>query len=314
MNRKKYSNLDHKDALASFKDLRQWQKERRAKNKDFSFQVPVTTHPEIGFLATNRSIPTITWIGHSTFLIQINGKNILTDPVWARRLSFYKRLSPPGLALKELPPIDYVLISHSHYDHLHLPTIKKLVGNPTFLVPAGLGKWFLRKGFKETVEFHWWGTLETAGLKIAFVPAQHWTRRTLTDTNRSHWGGWVVESTGHPTIYFAGDSGYFQGFKQIGEAYDIDYSLMPIGAYEPEWFMAAQHVTPEEAIQAFVDSKGKQMIPMHYGAFYLADDTPKEALDRLYAGWTKKKLPENQLLVPKLGETIRLAAKSSTIL
>lgn len=306
MTRKRFSNMDQKNTLSTLKDFWEWYKERKTKDKDLSYHVPLASTREPHFLVSNRSLPTITWVGHSTFLIQMGGKNILTDPIWAKRLSFYKRLSPPGLKLKELPAIDFVLMSHSHYDHLHLASIKKLTGNPTFLVPAGLGRWFLRKGFKHTAEFNWWGTIHTAGLRFTFVPAQHWTKRTLTDTNRSHWGGWVIEKPGQPTIYFAGDSGYFRGFEIIGKQFDIDYSLMPIGAYEPEWFMGPQHVTPEEAVQAFLDTNAKAMIPMHYGAYYLADDTTEEALDRLYAAWSHVKSPSKQLLIPKLGETIRL--------
>ena len=306
MTKKMYKNINQHYIQPSFKMVWHWQKERQTKKKDFSYQVPVTATPEIDFIHSNQSKPTITWIGHSTFFIQINGKNILTDPVWAKRLSFFKRLSPPGINLDELPPIDYVLISHNHYDHLHLASIKKLKGNPIFLVPAGLGRWFVRRGFKETAMFDWWGSLNQDGMRLTFVPAEHWSRRTMTDTNRSHWGGWVIECDGQPTIYFAGDSGYFEGFRSIGEHFDIDYSLMPIGSYEPEWFMGPQHVTPRDAVRAYLESGGKFMIPMHYGAFYLSDETPKEALDAMYTAWSEERLDPGRLLVPKLGETIRI--------
>lgn len=235
----------------------------------------------------------------------MNGLNILTDPVWANRLGSDKRLTPPGIAIIDLPPIDYVLISHSHYDHLHYTSIKKLPGNPKFLVPEGLKKWFVRKGFKQTIEFSWWDEKQLDGLTFVFVPAQHWTKRTLTDTNTSHWGGWIIQEANH-TLYFAGDSGYFKGFQDIGDKYDIDYCLMPIGAYEPEWFMGMQHVNPEEAVKAFLDTRSNVMIPMHYGAFRLADDTPKEALDRLLDAWKNNALDERQLRVLKIGETLKL--------
>ncbi|CAM3909499.1 MBL fold metallo-hydrolase [Lederbergia lenta] len=305
MKKKRYENIDKNASLSTFKDLLQWRRERKAKQKDLSFQVPTADEIEVEFLQSNRTISTITWIGHSTFLIQLNGKNILTDPIWANRLGLDKRLSPPGLKIRDLPPIDFVVISHSHYDHLHYSSLKSLNGEPTFFVPIGLGNWFKRKGFRKTVEFSWWEEHEVAGLQFTFTPAQHWTKRTLTDTNRSHWGGWVIQDCSKQTIYFAGDSGYFKGFQEIGKKYDINYCLMPIGAYEPEWFMAAQHVSPEEAIKAFVDTQAQTMIPMHYGAYRLADDTPKEALDRLLAEWKKQKLTDERLEVLKIGETLR---------
>lgn len=300
---RRYRNLDNVTIRSSLAELIKWYKERMEKQKDLSYQVPAIENPDIQFLQENREMPTITWIGHSTFLIQLNGLNIITDPVWTKWLSTYKRLAPPGIPLNKMPPIDIVLISHSHYDHLSYTTIKRLPGNPMFLVPAGLGKWFLRKGLERTVEFEWWGTHKIKRTSFTFVPAQHWTRRTLLDTNRSHWGGWMIQSESEPSIYFAGDSGYFRGFSEIGNRFSIDYALMPIGAYEPEWFMKSQHVTPEEAVQAFIDTKAKYMVPMHYGAYRLADDTPREALDRLYAEWERQGLDSEILKVFLHGET-----------
>lgn len=307
MKRKHYENLDKNATTSSFKDSMRWQKERRGKRKDLSFQIPISEKVDIDFLTSNRSIPTITWIGHSTFLIQLNGLNIITDPVWAKQLGTYRRLTPAGIPIDKLPLIDIVLISHSHYDHLNYRSIKRLKGDPLFLVPSGLARIFKRKGYAKTLEFNWWDNHQFKGLNISFVPAQHWTKRTLTDTNRSHWGGWVIEDRAS-TIYFAGDSGYFSGFKQIGARYNIDYCLMPIGAYEPEWFMATQHVSPEDAIQAFLDTDSKTMIPMHYGAYMLADDTPKEALDRLHSEWQKRALENDRLHVLQIGETIRVVS------
>ncbi|MCJ8009004.1 MBL fold metallo-hydrolase [Lederbergia wuyishanensis] len=304
MKNKRYENLDKVSTAKTFKDLRNWRKERKSKKKDLSFQVP-SVQPQVAFLQSNISEPTITWIGHSTFLIQMKGKNILTDPVWAKHLGLDKRLTSPGLEINDLPPIDIVLISHSHYDHLHYSSIRKLKGNPFFLVPIGLGNWFKKKRFQNVIEFNWWDVQKIGDLHFTFTPAQHWTKRTLTDTNRSHWGGWVIHGDQH-CIYFAGDSGYFKGFKEIGQRYSIDYCLIPIGAYEPEWFMSSQHVNPEEAVQAFLDTGAKFMVPMHYGAYRLADDTPKEALDRMYADWDRRELERERLKVMKIGETTRL--------
>ncbi len=169
-------------------------------------------------------------------------------------------------------------------------------------------------GLSKVHELPWWGKTTVGPLEFHFVPAQHWTRRTLTDTNSSLWGGWVIKRSteysvegaeNNDAIYFAGDSGYFQGFRDIGARFPgIRYALMPIGAYEPEWFMGMQHVTPEEAVQAFLDVGAETFIPMHYGAFRLADDTPQEALDRLLAYWRRRELDSSRLKLLKHGETL----------
>ncbi len=237
----------------------------------------------------------------------MNGITIVTDPVWAQRMGAAKRLTAPGVPLDKMPPVDVVLISHGHYDHLHFGSLRRLHGDPHIFVPEGLGRLFRRRGFRHVTELSWWRTAEFRGVTLTFVPAQHWTRRTLWDTNTSHWGGWVIEADDAPTVYFAGDSGYFRGFRDIGERFSIDYALLPIGAYEPEWFMGPQHTTPEEAVQAFLDCRARLFVPMHYGAFRLADDTPKEALDRLWAEWRRRGLEEERLLCLKLGEVIDAA-------
>ncbi|MCS7459061.1 MBL fold metallo-hydrolase [Paenibacillus doosanensis] len=304
---KRFENMDGVNTLKSFKELRQWQKERRTKIKDLSFTVPTCERKAVDFLRSNREQTSITWIGHSSFLIQMGGVNLLTDPVWAERMGFARRLSPPGLSMDELPPIDAVLLSHSHYDHMDMRTLRAWKSAQLY-VPAGLGPKLRAKGFTSVAELSWWEHAQLGGLELHFVPAQHWTRRTLLDTNRSHWGGWVFQPAqlgeARGAVYFAGDSGYFPGFRRIGERFAIRYALMPIGAYEPEWFMSAQHVTPEEAVQAFLDVQGDVFIPMHYGAFRLADDTPREALDRLLADWRRRQLPEQALRVLQLGETL----------
>lgn len=301
--RKRYENLGGVPTTKSFADLRKWYAERRQKKKDWSYTLPCE-HIQPSLLHTNTGQTLLTWIGHATFIIQINGLTIVTDPVWAKRLGTIRRLTEPALSIDDLPPVDVILISHSHYDHLHFASIKKLKGNPLILVPSGLRSSFLKRGFEHVVECNWWDTVVERDVSFTFVPAQHWSKRTLFDTNTSHWGGWVIEAKDKPTFYFAGDSGYFHGFRDIGERFHIDYALLPIGAYEPEWFMGPQHVTPEEAVQAFVDCRAKTFIPMHYGTFPLADDTPKEALDRLYAEWIRRNFPNKQLRVLKLGEIV----------
>ncbi|MCQ6280747.1 MBL fold metallo-hydrolase [Bacillus sp. EB600] len=307
MAKNRYHNYDNVENKNTFTDMLRWSKERRNKKKDLSTQIPQAETKQVERLKKNKQDFSITWIGHSSFLIQFAGVNILTDPVWAKRMGLQKRLTEPGLPIEKLPEIDIVLISHGHYDHLDFPTLKKLRGDITYYVPIGLKALFIRKGYQRIVEANWWELFSYKSLKITFVPAQHWTKRTLTDTNKSHWGGWVIESTEtERNVYFAGDSGYFRGFKEIGKRFDIDVVLMPIGAYEPEWFMAVSHINPEDAIKAYLELKGRKFIPMHYGAYRLADDTGPEALARFLKEWERLELDKKQLDILKIGESLWL--------
>ncbi|MDE3839132.1 MBL fold metallo-hydrolase [Bacillus methanolicus] len=302
MKRVRYENYDHVQTSKSFSDMLRWSRERRAKKKDLSVQIPQAAQKEIEKLQQNRTKMSITWIGHSTFFIQMNGLNILTDPVWAKWMGFQKRLTEPGIPIAELPEIDIVVISHGHYDHLDFGSIRKLKGSPVFYVPIGLKSAFTRRGYKNVIEAKWWDTFSDGTLSIAFVPAQHWTKRSLCDTNTSHWGGWIIEN-GDRSVYFAGDTGYFRGFQEIAGRFKIDIVLMPIGAYEPEWFMSASHINPEDAIKAFLELKGNVFIPMHYGAYRLADDTGPEALERMQKEWNRLKLDKKLQKVLAIGET-----------
>lgn len=303
--KQRFANLDNVDTIKSFSDLRRWQKERRQKRKDLSIKIEQAPVKEIDKLKKNKTAASVTWIGHSTFLIQMNGLNMLTDPVWASRMGLGKRLTEPGIALRDLPEIDVVFLSHGHYDHLDFPTIKKLKGDPTYYVPIGLGSAFKRRGYQKVIESNWDDSFEQNGLTFTFVPAQHWTRRTMTDTNTSHWGGWIIENK-EQSIYFVGDTGYFRGFQEIAQKFTIQTVLMPIGAYEPEWFMKLSHINPEDAVKAFLELKGTTFIPMHYGTYHLADDTGPEAISRLDAEWRRRQLDTSQLKKLLIGETLWL--------
>lgn len=300
----RYENYDGVKNEHGFMDMLRWSRERRRNKKDLNVQIAQAEEKEAEKLKKNRESMSVTWIGHSTFLIQMGGLNMITDPVWALRMGVQKRLTEPGLPITSLPPIDLVLISHGHYDHLDFPSIKNLGGDPAFYVPAGLKGVFTKRGYKNIHEADWWDSFEAGTLKLTFVPAQHWTRRGLNDTNTSHWGGWIIENPeDEQSVYFAGDTGYFRGFKEIAEKHKLDIVLMPIGAYEPEWFMSVSHINPEDAIKAFLELKGERFIPMHYGAYRLADDTGPEALERLEKEWDRLALPKEQLKVLKLGGT-----------
>ncbi len=303
---KKFENLDAVKNEHTFRDMYRWNKERRKKQKDLKTQIGRLDYPQIDELRTNQFRTSITWIGHSTFLIQLDGMNILTDPVWAKRMGVQSRMTAPGINIEDLPSIDAVLISHGHYDHLDFSSIRKLKGDPVYYVPIGLGKAFLKRGYRKVHEANWWDRLKHETLFFHFVPAQHWTRRGVRDTNTSHWGGWMIENDRKAeTIYFVGDTGYFKGFRDIAERFHHpNYVLMPIGAYEPEWFMASSHINPEDAVKAFMELNGDCFIPMHYGAYRLADDTGPEALERLLNEWSRRQMPEKKLKTLLIGETL----------
>lgn len=305
MKKTRYQNYDGLQNAHTFSDMLRWYKERKAKTKDLSNSIPQAERKEIRRIQENRASFSITWIGHSTFLIQMQGLNILTDPVWAKRMGFGRRLTEPGIPIEQLPDIDIVLISHAHYDHLDFGSIRKLTGSPAFYVPVGLKSAFTRRGYRNVIEANWWDRFTHGEASISFVPAQHWTRRTLSDINTSHWGGWIVEEDLNMgrSVYFVGDTGYFRGFKDIADRYELDIVLMPIGAYEPEWFMSVSHINPEDAVKAFLELKGKTFIPMHYGAYRLADDTGPEALERLFKEWDRLHLKKDMLKVMALGES-----------
>lgn len=299
----RYKNIDEFKSPGPI-DFIKWRTGRILNFKKIEYKVPTVENVNLKKIMNPGNDIQVTWLGHSTFLIQINGVNILTDPVFSKFMGNVKRLTYSETFPKELPEINYVLISHGHYDHLSFPSIKKLKGKPTYIVPIGLGKLFRRRGLKDVVELEWYDNYLHKGLKFNFVPARHWHRRGVLDNNKSLWGGFVVESDNNKGIYFAGDSGYFSGFKTIGEKFNIKYALMPIGCFAPEWFMYNQHMSPEEAVKAFKDIGAEVFIPMHYDSYLLADDHPKEALDRLNNCWDSMDLNRENLRIMKIDETI----------
>ncbi len=310
---KRFRNLDPEpEHRGNFTDV--WRFlfiERRRQRQAERLLPPPAPTPRVpndgATLRTNTSRTSITWIGHSSFLIQIGGRSLLTDPIWSQKAGAGPfgpaRMVPPGLRLSDLPPIDLVLISHNHYDHLDLGTIRWLGNRPTYLVPARLGAWFYALGCTKVHECTWWEHLEALDLHFDFVPAQHWSRRTTWDTNRTLWGGWIV-SDGRQKLYFAGDSAYFSGFKLIGQRYPgLDIAFMPIGAYEPRWFMQSAHVNPEEAGQAFLDVGARILIPMHWGTFRLSTERPDDPPKRLASWWQQQNLDPANNWTMAIGET-----------
>lgn len=252
----------------------------------------------------------ITFVNHATFLIQVNGLNILTDPIWSKRASPFSfagpsRVHSPGINFEKLPQIDVVLISHNHYDHMDSETIKNLQEKfaPKFLVPLANIEKMKSFGAKNIVEMDWWDAFVlTSDLKITLTPAKHWSSRTLTDKREALWGSFYIESK-KDKIYFAGDTGYGLHFTEIRKRLGApSLALLPIGAYEPRWFMKEMHMNPEEAVLAHLDLESRLSIGMHFGTFQLTDegiDTPEKdlsmALDKLKVNNFKVIKPGNSL-------------------
>lgn len=255
-----------------------------------------------------------TWIGHATFLLQIGALNILTDPHWSDRASPFRfagphRLAPPGVDLDDLPPIHAVIISHDHYDHLDEWTVRQLeqrFGDEiVWFTPLGYTEWLRRRGIRSVVELDWWESATLEGVLIRCLPAQHWTSRAHLDSFRRLWASWAVRAPGNGSIYFGGDSGWFPGYGEIGRvAGPFHLVLMPIGAYDPRWFMRRSHMNPEEAVQAFGELGGDGvMAGMHWGTFRLTDEDPLEPPRRCREAWSLEGYDEEMLWLPRHGES-----------
>jgi L-ascorbate metabolism protein UlaG (beta-lactamase superfamily) len=255
--------------------------------------------------------PVITWLGHATVLIQVGGLNILADPIFGTPSRIFRRILPFGMEKEDIPPIDVVMLSHNHRDHMDSKTLLYLHENfdPLFLVPQGDKAWFARAKITKVEEFTWWEELEYQGAKFSFVPAWHWSQRGIFDHNKSLWGGWVVQAAGD-TFYFAGDTAYNQFyFKTIGEQFpDIGAAIMPIGPGSPDEWMRRSHMSAEEAGKAFLDCKAKIFVPMHWGTFYFGHDKFHSPIERLKTWWKKflHQVGKGKLSLVKLGQRLHL--------
>ncbi|WP_037450116.1 MBL fold metallo-hydrolase [Skermanella stibiiresistens] len=290
----------------SFADVLRWLRSReRTPWPDAVVDPP---HPPP--TAADRETLAVTFIGHSTFLIQVGGMRFLTDPIYAQRASPFsfvgpKRARPPGQPLETLPKVDVTLVSHNHYDHLDPVALREVAARWSSRAVTGLGNAALldRIGLKDTVELDWWGSVEIGGARITYVPAQHFSARTPFDRNRTLWGGFVIEAGGR-TVLFAADSGYCPHFAEIAQRFPrIDLALLPIGAYEPRWFMGVVHMNPEDAVKAHRDLGAHRSVGMHFGTFALTDegiDAPVTALRRARAA---AGLDEGDFTTLEFGET-----------
>ncbi|MFZ5953877.1 MAG: MBL fold metallo-hydrolase [Candidatus Dependentiae bacterium] len=240
--------------------------------------------------------PCFTWIGHATFLIQINGFNILTDPVFGNLSVLYKRVMQPGIALEQLPPIHFIILSHNHRDHCDKASLKQLAKhhNPICLVPQGMKKTFTQWGFSNVYEHEWWehysfsmSNTPAQTISFTFVPAHHWSQRELTDAHTSLWGGWIIQDNNRNILYFAGDTAYNKEyFDAIVQGFPaIDIAFMPIGPCEPRNLTKHSHVDAYESVKAFLDIGAKQMVPMHWGTFKLGCDSFTDPIKHLTTAW-----------------------------
>lgn len=299
----------------------QWERMRnkRAPNPS-SEQVPVVPHAIATPRAPSEEIR-VTWVGHAAFLLQAGGLNLLTDPHWSRRASPMQWMGParfqePGIPFDALPPIDAVLLSHDHFDHLDHGTVQRLrdrFGTALrWITPLGYRDWFRDLGVTTVTELDWWGETRLDApdgpVGVTCAPAQHWTRRTLRETNQRLWASFALELPDGRRIYFGGDSGYFRGYADIGARLGpFDLSLLPVGAYDPRWFMAPAHMNPEEAVRAWRELGARgAFVPMHWGTFRLTDEDPLEPPVRLRAAWQAESLPPGDLHVLRHGETVVL--------
>jgi L-ascorbate metabolism protein UlaG (beta-lactamase superfamily) len=234
----------------------------------------------------------VTFIGHSSFLIQIGGQTVLVDPVFARWLIVLRRLRHPGVRIDDLPPIDAILLSHAHMDHLNRPSLRKVVEHnrrltgkaPIAILPWGVESLIQDLGFSRVVALEWWQSTRLGPVDITLTPAKHWGARLFNDTYRG-FGGYVLRA-GDQSIYHSGDTAYFPGFAEIGRRLAPEVALLPIGAYSPDNFRGV-HTSPEDALQAFLDLRAATMVPMHFGTFRLSAEPIEEPLPRLLAAARK---------------------------
>jgi L-ascorbate metabolism protein UlaG (beta-lactamase superfamily) len=297
----------------------QWERLWAAQAPDEPGRVARAT-PDLAYLRANRQDLTATWIGHSTVLWQVQGLNVITDPHFGHRASPVgfagpKRHVPLPMTLSELPRIDVVLISHNHYDHLDRDSVLALNaqpgGPPLFVVPLGVDLWMQQEGITRVQRMDWGDRHAIArpgfpgeAVTVEFVPVQHWSSRTPWDRNATLWGGYVVSASvgGKPyRLFFAGDTGYSADFKALGEQFGgFDFSAIPVGCYEPRWFMRSQHVNEDDAVRIHQDVKSRHSMGIHWGSFRLCDESPLDGLPKARA---KYGVADDAFVLFQLGET-----------
>jgi L-ascorbate metabolism protein UlaG (beta-lactamase superfamily) len=296
----------------SLGDFLRWQRTSRATPWPRWVENQAVPNPPA---ALERGEIALTFVNHITYLLQFRGLNLLTDPVWSERVSpvqWYgpRRVRAPGLALEALPRIDVVLVSHNHYDHLDLDTLRRLERSHQPLFITGLGnRAFLEEhGLGRVRELDWWDETALGEARFIYTPAQHWSGRGLQGRNRTLWGGFAIEADGR-RLFFAGDTGYWRHFRDLHDRLGIvDVAMLPIGAYEPRWFMSEQHMNPEEAVRAHLDLEARLSIGTHYGCFQLTDEGIDDPVRELAAARRRHGVAAERFRALETGETLRVPA------
>jgi L-ascorbate metabolism protein UlaG (beta-lactamase superfamily) len=295
-----YQNLDGSAPRKSIGDLLKWRFNRPQRTATFA--TPRRENDGSALGQTDHAH--LTWIGHATFVQRLGGKVLATDPIWSSRIHTIPRLCEPGVALEACPPIDVVTVSHAHYDHLDLPTLKRIGPEAIYVVPKDNAEVLRRAGLPNVVELEWWGSHRVGDLTITLVPAQHWSMRMPWDRNKRLWGGFVYAGP-EGTSYHAGDTAFSESlFRAIAERFPkIDWAMIPIGAYEPVWFMKDQHIGPEDAGRAFELLRARTFVAMHWGTFSLTDEPLGEPPERIRSWFRDRGIDDARLWVMDVGET-----------
>ncbi|MBS2028348.1 MAG: MBL fold metallo-hydrolase [Deltaproteobacteria bacterium] len=285
------------------RDMLRWQLERLRAPRPTQVDTPAPFRPNDGKLIQELSA-SLTWIGHASFVLQLGGAYVAVDPIMSERISgVVKRLAPVGLRYDALPPLDVVCLTHNHRDHLDLPTLKRLGPKPLYVVPLGNGPLLKDAGFPNVVELDWWETHRLGNVDITLVPARHWSMRFPWDRNDMLWGGYVFRGP-EGVAYHSGDTALFDTFSEIGKRMGpIDWAMLPIGAYEPRWFMQPQHMNPEDAGQAFEMLGARTFVAMHWGTFKLTDEPTGEPPDRIRKIFAERGIEPGRLWILDVGET-----------
>lgn len=303
-----FLNPDKKPSQKSFLEVLKWR--FHSKKKPWPKEkVRDNLYPDLESSVSENGYR-VTYVNHATVLVQFSGVSILTDPVLLETIAPFgiiRRYRDPGIKIQDLPLIDFVLISHNHYDHLDLPTIKELgkKHHTTYLMPLGVKRYFPRESLKthQFAEMDWWQEYIKNDLRITFVPAQHWSKRGFFDTNKSLWGGFVIQY-GDRTLFFAGDTGFGSHFNLISQKFHkIDLAMLPIGAYEPRWFMKEAHMNPEDAVEAALILNASMAMGIHFGTFNFSDERIDDPEKDLALVLQNKKLDPSFFWVPKNGES-----------
>jgi L-ascorbate metabolism protein UlaG (beta-lactamase superfamily) len=310
---RRYSNLNPRHRPHGARAILRWGVLDRlaGKRRGVVGEPAPRVEPDLSFIDAPDQVPRVTWIGHSSFLASFGSRHMLLDPVFSDRIaSVVRRHCPPGLQPGRLPPLVAALVTHCHYDHLDRPSIEALPAGVPLIVPRGVGGLMRGWGRKRIFELDWWEAADLEDARVTLVPARHWSRRRLFDTNATLWGGYVIE-TDLGSVYHAGDSAWFEGFAAIGQRFPgLLAAMLPIGGYDPSWFMEQQHMNPEQAGDAFLALGALHLLPMHWGTFRLTDEPFPEPVERMRAWWEARVPAGRSLHCLSVGETVALERAS----